>query len=661
MGPAEIGWRVEQIVRGRLERIGMGQARQVPAPTSEFAFGKAFVKPPNEGIDTDALRRAADALLAGRWSVFALRDVQLGFPPEWNRDPRTGTLAPLDFGKTIDYRDEKIVGDIKYLWEPSRHLQLVTLAQAWAATRETRYLAGVGSLIRSWLAQCPYPNGVHWTSSLELSVRLLNWSVTWQLIGGPASPLFEGRDGAVLRNDWLQAIYRHTHFVAGHLSAHSSANNHLFGEYMGLYIAGTSWPCWPQMVRWHQIGKAGLEAEALRQNTPDGVNREQAIYYQHEVMDMMLITLLAARAQGDDFSQPYLARLEALAAFVHALMDVGGNVPMQGDADDALMIKLAHREDFSPYASLLATCALLFSREDLRAKAGTLDDKSRWLMGPNADQRWSKLAATPAAPKLAFPDGGHYLLGHNWDQPDEIRIAIDCAPLGYLSIAAHGHADALAFTLSASGLEFLIDPGTYAYHTQREWRDYFRGTLAHNTVRIDKADQSEIGGNFMWLAKANARALHHSPHSQPQGFVGEHDGYRRLTAPAVHRREIRFDSEQTTITVIDDISGAGVHHIELPWHWHEHADVVADVSNRSVRVCRENVTVLMECDHPALHLTQHRGSELPILGWVSRRFDEKQPSTCTIFAGAIDGPARVVTTLRISSVNVADAEVLESH
>ncbi len=86
----------------------------------------------------------------------------------------------------------------------------------------------------------------------------------------------------------------------------------------------------------------------------------------------------------------------------------------------------------------------------------------------------------------------------------EIRLVVDAGPLGYRSIAAHGHADALSFTLSVGGLEFLVDPGTYAYHTQGAWRQYFRGTAAHNTVRVDGQDQSESGGNFMWLRKARA-------------------------------------------------------------------------------------------------------------------------------------------------------------
>src|SRR5206468_507056 len=80
---------------------------------------------------------------------------------------------------------------------------------------------------------------------------------------------------------------------------------------------------------------------------------------------------------------------------------------------------------------------------------------------------------------------GYYILGADFDTPNEIRAVVDAGPLGYTAIAAHGHADALSFTLSVGGSEFLIDPGTCAYHTQERWRQYFRGTAAHNTLRVD--------------------------------------------------------------------------------------------------------------------------------------------------------------------------------
>ncbi len=647
MGLSEIAWRVRQMAQKKASALGLGLAPAPPAPAAG-KFGASPWHADAAGLDAGALRAAADVVLAGRWNVFALREVELGFPPQWNRDPKTGTVAPMGLGKAIDYRSERVVGDIKYLWEPSRHLELVTLAQAWRASGERRYADGARALLQSWFDQCPYPQGVHWTSSLELAVRLLNWACAWQLLGGADSALFQGEAGRRFQRQWLDNIYQHCHFIAGYFSRHSSANNHLFGEYMGLFVASLTWPCWPDSARWQALARRGLEVEALEQNFADGVNKEQAVYYQHEVMDMMLLCHLVARANGVALAPAYLARLEKLADFVAAVMDAGGNVPMSGDADDAQMLRLSHEDGWCPYRSLLASCAVLFGRADFKGKAGAFDDKNRWLFGADGLARWEALgAAPPERPVTAFPEGGHYLLGSDFGGAGEVRLVADCAPLGYLSIAAHGHADALAFTLSAAGEELLIDPGTYAYHTQKAWRDYFRGTAAHNTVCVDGLDQSEIGGNFMWLRKANARLIGHDAAAPVQVFEGEHDGYQRLADPLLHRRRVEYDANRKRIVVKDILQCSGSHEIALHWHFAEGCAVAPE--GGGVRAAARRAGLLLSCSHGEAALL--RGSEAPIGGWISRRFDEKHPITTAVWRVAITGTTEIVTHIDVLSLN----------
>ena len=114
-------------------------------------------------------------------------DCELGDPPQWNRDPLTQRAAGARRASAIDYRDEREVGNIKYLWEPNRHLHLPLLAQAHALTGDPRYAArhpdsrsirGSSSVPEGW--------GPNWVSPLELGIRLINWSITWQLLGGCA-------------------------------------------------------------------------------------------------------------------------------------------------------------------------------------------------------------------------------------------------------------------------------------------------------------------------------------------------------------------------------------------------------------------------------------------------------------------------------------------
>lgn len=644
MGIPEIAYRVRQQIQKKVFRYGFGAVSQPPAPRTD-RFGKPFLCTEPVGLDRGSLIAAADELLGGRWRVFSLEAAELGFPPVWNKDPRTGTTAPLGIGKSMDYRDERLVGDIKYLWEPSRHLGMVTLAAAWRVSGERKYADGVATLLRSWMEQCPYPRGVHWASSLELAVRLLNWSVVWHLLGGETSVLFRGSEGEVFKRRWLDCIYQHCHFIDGFYSRHSSANNHLFGEYMGLFVAALTWPCWPESARWQATAKAGLETEALIQTAADGVNREQAVYYHHEVMDMMLLCDRVGAANGVTFAPAFMERLERMADFLAALMDFGGNVPMFGDADDALMVCLSHEQGWCHYRSLLASCALLFDRPDLKKMAANLDDKNRWLFGPEGVFRWEEIPARQGMPVLQFPEGGYYVLGRDWGTAHEIKAVVDCAPLGYLSIAAHGHADALSMVLSAGGEELLIDPGTYAYHTQKKWRDYFRSTAAHNTVRVDGVDQSVIGGNFMWLDKANSTLTQYHEFGNGQLFEGEHDGYARLEDPVIHRRKVEFNSECNVFSITDSILCSGEHKVEFFWHIAETCSVAVEAGEVLVRTKTTNTCMTISA-HGLQPKLQYADDHAPS-GWVSRQFDKRTPTTSVCFVANVVGTTEFKTEISV--------------
>jgi hypothetical protein len=218
-------------------------------------------------------------------------------------------------------------------------------------------------------------------------------------------------------------------------------------------------------------------------------------------------------------------------------------------------------------------------------------------------------------------------------------------PRGWLSIAAHGHADALAFTLSIGGHELLVDPGTYAYHTQQLWRDYFRGTSAHNTVRVDAVDQSVAGGNFMWLRHAHAVCELFETGAQEDRWIGTHDGYRRLRDPVVHRRELLLRKSQRTLLVHDRLLCSAAHGVEVLWHFAEDCRVNVDAGVVIVR--KGPVTLHMSMSRGDFECECVRGREQPPLGWISRRFDVREQSPSVRWTGRVGADAEWTTTIRI--------------
>jgi hypothetical protein len=345
------------------------------------------------GIDPAPYVEAAERIADGKVDVFALKGYDLGSPPRWNRDPKTGIEAPLEFGPLLDYRDGALVGDCKYLWEINRHQHLVTLAQAHALTGRARYFEALRRHLESWFTLCPPRRGANWSSANEAGLRLMNWSVAWQLIGGAGSPFFETPEGAQLRRRWLASVYEHVRFIREHFSLYSSANNHLIGEATGVFVAAVTWPHWPEASAWRHQALDILEREILTQNAADGVNLEQALSYQQYEIDMFLLGLLAADANGIAISAAFGARLRTMMEFIAAVMDAGGNVPMIGDSDDGIVVRFCPQEGFCRFRSVLATGAILFRRGEFKLKAGALDDKTRWLTGAEGEEVFAKLHA----------------------------------------------------------------------------------------------------------------------------------------------------------------------------------------------------------------------------------------------------------------------------
>lgn len=643
MQPAEIPYRVRRALACRVEGI---RPRRIPVPVPDLTIPGVRWIDPSPAVVARPYIEAAERIARGRLDVFALRDADLGMPPRWNRDPKSGTEAPLSFGKLLDYRDPRLVGDIKYLWEPNRHLQLVTLAQAYALGGGQRHADALFSQLRSWFEACPCGLGPNWSSALEPAIRLINWSIAWQLLGGAHSPAFATAPGRELRDAWLRSVYEHIRFVRGFHSFHSSANNHLIGEAAGVLVGALTWPHWKPARSWAAAASEILVREAQLQNAPDGVNREQATCYQQFELDLLLVSWLAARSAGMEFPEAFAGRIEAMLGFLAAIMDAGGNVPMFGDSDDGRAMHLSQEHDFSPHASLLATGAVVFGRSDLRERAGRLDDKTRWLLGPDAQMRFdaARGGTTRGTLRRAFREGGYFVLGGDFGTEHEVKLVADAGPLGYGTLAAHGHADALSFTLSLGGREFLVDPGTCTYRPDSPWRAYFRSTAAHNTVRIDGLDQSEAGGSFLWLSKANAACSHWESTPTHDRFEGWQDGYMRLPDPVMHRRRVTLHRPSRQIEVEDVLETTGMHFVELFFHFAEQCEVVR--VPEGIMVARQGTRMLLRLpDVRGAGVQVLRGQESPRLGWISRRFDEVAPCFTVAWSTWIGSHARLRTRI----------------
>jgi hypothetical protein len=649
MSPAEIAWRVRSELRDAVDlvRIPLGI---LPVPrkkvlsagplsggfrTSDLLPGAWTRQPADPRIAGWAVRLKirADELLDNRLTFFNLQKVFLGHSIDWHRDHGSGKPAPRRLSQKIDYRDFGVTGDAKMVWEPNRHHHLVVLGRAYRAFGDPLYADAVYRQIASWIDSNPFGYGMNWRSPLELGIRIINWVWALDLVRDHGDRP-RGIDERV-----RETIWRHLWEIARKYSRGSSANNHLIGEAAGIFIGSAYFTDLPGAHRWREESHEILSREIIRQSYPDGCTREQAIGYHLFVLQFFLVAGIVGRNIGMDFPTRYWERVAKMLEFAQSLAE-GGPLPMFGDCDDGYVLDLAGSGN--DVHELLSVGALLLERPDFKPMAAECGEAAYWLLGSGALNRLDALPSPREDRRLrskAFPESGLYLLQcGNRGGEDRISVLFDCAELGYGSIAAHGHADALSFTLRVGGRDTFVDSGTFDYFTYPEWRKYFRSTAAHNTVEIDGEDQSAMLGPFLWGDRAVSRCTRFETKGAGGIVSGEHDGYARLSPPARHSRTIEMDAGSGAVTVTDEVLSEGAHNIRILFHVTEDCPVHAEGVSR-VRIEAGPSVLILDVDS-SLSVTLAHGSENPIAGWVSRGYHRKAPSVTIIASGRTGGNTR---------------------
>src|SRR5579864_8653154 len=375
------------------------------------------------------ITRLAEKIRSHRFPLFD-QELDFGSPIHWRRDAISGRETPPEYFRRIHYLDPEVAGDHKIIWELSRHQHLVVLAQAGDEASWQELL----SELESWLSQNPFQRGINWASALEVAFRAISWIQIYQSAGMRMTQEFRRR--------FLQNLYFHGRHLEVNLSIYFSPNTHLLGEAVALHALGALFPDFPGAARWVKTGRRWVSNEYVRQVHRDGSHFEQSSYYHVYALDMFLFHAGLAGASMEE-----RAILCRMTDFLEALLGPNGELPFLGDDDGGRW--------FYPYGP-----RALFARETLRA--------ANAFLGRASNQRGSKL----------FEDAGIAVM-----ESGDRHILIDAGPFGPGS-AGHSHSDTLSMVVRSGREWLLIDPGTFTYAGDPAGRAFFRGTSAHNTVRV---------------------------------------------------------------------------------------------------------------------------------------------------------------------------------
>lgn len=606
--------------------------------------GRFFAAPPAE-----ALRAAADdptwqrqvtdvceRALAGEYLFFSRWYASLGWPPNFNLDGVHGDEWPVGEHWLSQGHSSAARHDIKLVWEPSRLSLGYFFARAYARTGEQRWAEGFWQMFDAWVEQCPPEQAPAWRCGQEMSFRLM------AMLFGAAATL-GSRAAAPPR---LHALSRLAWQTAKHIAvninqARMQGNNHAVSEAVGLWTVGLLFPEFASADEWRRRGLEVLSAEVARQIADDGSYVQNSLNYHRVMLDDLLWAHRLADMNGCALPAAVRDRFRRATDWLVEMIDpASGGAPNYGANDGALVLPLSTCDfaDFRPVAQA-ASCVAHGTR---CFAPGPWDEKVLWLLGPDSPS--AAVAQPGRSPSFASSDGGYYVLRG----PDSWAMT-RC----HTYRSRPNQADMLHVDLWCRGVNVLRDAGSYTYHGDPPWQDYFPGTAAHNTVKIDGEDQMVRGPRFLWFKWTRSRVLRFetSPDGRVGVFQGEHDAYRRLPGRIVHRRTVcRIDD---TYVIVDDLTGSGEHEVALRWRlcgpeWKPEGN------SWQTEVAGGAIRATIAVPQPMTH-RMSQGQENPPEGWESRYYGEKTAAPTLLVSGPLLLPASILTVVGPADCSIEPA------
>ncbi len=596
-------------------------ALPVGTPHQERLFDEVDFAGSAETIDGASQQRIlqdAHELCAGNLRFFSNASYHVGSPPDWFYNPYRHTRCAetrAHWSNIPDFDDA--IGDMKCIWEASRWDWALIFARAYRLSHDSAYSTTLNAWASDWIVNNPANVGPNWKCGQETAIRMMQALLTAYLLRQHHAPTAE----------LLRFVTEHCQRIAPTLRyAMAQNNNHGTSEAAALFVGG-NWLASvaqtqedthlrKQARHWARIGRKWLENRARKLIAPDGSFSQYSVNYHRVVVDTLnFVEFWRREFQLPEFSEIFYERAKAAVNWLYQMVDsTSGDAPNIGANDGARLFALSNTA-YRDYRPTVQTGAALFF--DSRAyQPGVYDEPKHWLH-LNEPSSPSPFAKTPRL----FRDGGYVLM------PFPQSWAVIRFPNFRFRPS---HADAFHLDLWANGLNILRDAGTYSYHADDAFQDYFISTAAHNTIQFDGRNQMPRLSRFLfgnWLNMERCGELMQTE----EGLSWE--GVYRDAQGCRHQRAVQSDGRIWRIT--DEIDGARTHAVMrwrlMPGDWTlDGTTCRGSAAELSVRTSQ----TITRCE-----LTE---------GWESRYYLEKT----SLPVWEIEVPAgntRLITTIRIAN------------
>ncbi|GMV41578.1 MAG: hypothetical protein AMXMBFR64_32940 [Myxococcales bacterium] len=563
------------------------------------------------------LRRAED-ILAGRfsWLISGYPDGAL----RWHALIDSPADWPLEPASALDIDSARRPGDVRRIWELSRHQWLGTLARAHLVTGEGRYAEAIGDTLADWIAHNPFGVGVHWLHAQEAALRIRSWLLALAATSR-SDAIPPERRLLIYKLLWL-----HGEYVVRTLSSGATTHNHLITEVAGLLALGVAVPGLRPLRRAALRASATLHAEVLKQFWEEGSPGEGATSYHLFVLESVVEALALRRHAVLPLDDGVRARVLAMLDFARRVVRPDGSVPLIGDADGGRGFRLTDLDDGRDRRGVLAVGALLLGRGDMACGLSQMPEEPAWLLGPAAFDAWRRLRRDePGQRARLFQCGGFAVLRQDVGV-SRSHVVMTAGPTARrIGVSqSHQHCHGLSLTWWLDGEELLVDPGVWLYAGEDRLRAAFRGADAHSGLQLDDRDPFDV---TTWRFGVDGQQT-----ADVVEWEGAEDHHRvafRVPAgpdrSATLERQLLWRPDPGWILLSDAWSGAGVHRTR---QWLQVGAVEARTVEGGLALLRDGRLLAHAWWSSELRAELRRGdSPEPGLGLFAPRYGERRDGT----------------------------------
>ncbi|MED3946249.1 alginate lyase family protein [Priestia aryabhattai] len=451
------------------------------------------------------------------------------------------------------------------------------LTNAYEQTHSQKYLEKAQWYIESWMNANPSPtkqaSRFAWKDHSTAN-RVVTMIQFWE----------QYKDSAIYDKDFenklIEMLEKHGDFLMDDKN-YSAGSNHGIFQDRSLIELALIFPDMSHSEQWYKKGMGRLITHVEGDVTKSGVHKEHSPSYHLLVLN--LFKSINGFIKQFNVNEPKLkdgiSKMEDYLAFIG---NQSGDLPMLGDSQPESLYSLNPKSITSQKLLYVVT----------KGKQGKKPGQ-----------------------EMVYADGGTAVFKNDLNNERPLYLLFTSA----FHSTTHKHADDLSFILNYGKTDFFVDSGKYNYSYTDPYREYFKGTLAHNTVTVDKKSFP------VTKDQVNKSKISSSEINKTYSYVtGSHELYKGVK---VSRTLVYL--KNTNSILVRDVMESNKNHT--------YTDIFnigkdVDVKKSASRV----FTLTSKLDQQQIELIQltkmstiknYKGSASPIAGWQSLEFNKKLPIT----------------------------------